>query len=122
MTRKISLPVMAALPPALLKEVHEHDLQLAVWRYAEMQGWRCHYTARSAFRLQDGSYRGTATPGWPDVIAIRAGVMWAIELKSEVGRVRPEQREWMALLADVPGVNTAIWRPRDAQAAIEALR
>jgi len=59
------------------------------------------------------------TPGFPDLVLCKPPVLIMAELKTDVGRVRPEQREWLAALAGVPGVLACVWRPRDF-AAIQA--
>lgn len=122
MTRKISLPIMAALPPKMLKEVLEHDLSVAIVRYGEERGWRAYYQRKSAMRGADGVWRGLSDKGWPDLVLVRAGRMVCAELKSEVGRVTPEQTEWLKILAAVPGVTTALWRPRDSDLIMEVLK
>ena len=121
MARKLSLPILAALPKEMLREVTERDFQLAVWRYAESRGWKCHYVYKTAQRLQDGSYRGTGTPGWPDVIAVRGEVLCAIELKAERGSATAEQKQWIAALAEVPGIQADVFKPRDAARLMEML-
>ena len=121
MARNLSLPVIAKLAAADLKAIKERDFQLAIWREAEANGWKCHYVYLTAQRLANGSYRGTGTAGWPDVVAVRGPQMYAIEVKSESGTVKPEQREWIAALNGVPGITAMVVKPRDAQAVMEAL-
>lgn len=61
-------------------------------------------------------------PGWPDLVLLRPPRLLFVELKSEKGRLTPEQQRWLDLLAQVPGVETAVWRPRDLPDAIDYLR
>ena len=111
----LSLQIIARLDPATLKGLSELEFQAAVTRHAEGNGWRVQSFRKSAAPGKDGTWRGLGNPGWPDVIAVREdGVMLALELKSETGRASPEQTEWLALLAAVPGVTARLARPRDA--------
>lgn len=53
--------------------------------------------------------------GWPDLSMVRGGssprLLFA-ELKSDTGRLDPEQVEWLAALED-SGCETYVWRPID---------
>ena len=51
--------------------------------------------------------------GYPDLTLVRDGRLLFVELKSEAGRVSPEQRIWLAELSSVPGVEVFCWRPSD---------
>ena len=55
--------------------------------------------------------------GFPDLVMVRDGRLLFVELKSEKGRLTPEQREWMDVLGDVWAnnrtVETYVWRPAD---------
>jgi hypothetical protein len=55
-------------------------------------------------------------PGFPDLVLARGGVVLHVELKSEKGKVRPEQSEWLAELGG------EIWRPSDWPGIQERLR
>ncbi len=63
--------------------------------------------------------------GLPDVIAVhptrapRRVIFW--ELKSQVGRVKPEQKAALAALEDVYGVDARVLRPSDWPAELESL-
>ena len=118
----LSLPIIARLDPATLKGLSELEFQAAVTRHAEGNGWRVQSFRKSAAPGKDGTWRGLGNPGWPDVIAVREdGVMLALELKSETGRASPEQTEWLALLAAVPGVTARLARPRDASELLKLM-
>jgi len=62
-----------------------------------------------------------STAGFPDLIAIRGARMLAIEVKSEAGRITPEQRAWLVALAAVPGVAAYVVRPADDLSALVAI-
>jgi hypothetical protein len=58
--------------------------------------------------------------GLPDIIAVRDGRLVFAELKTERGRLRPEQQAWRDELRRLTGAEYYIWRPRDWQSgAIE---
>lgn len=105
-----------------LKGVKEREFQRALWAFAEQHGWKCYYQTRPARQLKDGSWRGLAPGGWPDVIAVRDGQLLALELKSEAGRATPAQQEWVDSLNRVAGISAGIFRPRDAKTLMELLR
>jgi VRR-NUC domain len=95
----------------------EDDFQRFVTETATLYGWRwAHF--RTA--MVGGRY---VTPqsgdkGFPDLVLVRDGVVLVVELKSEDGRFRPGQREWLAAL----GPYGRCWRPRDKQAVLDTLR
>jgi len=63
-----------------------------------------------------------SAPGYPDLTLCKPGhaVIFA-ELKTAKGRLRPDQRRWLAALGDCPGVVAAVWRPSDWPAIVTAL-
>ena len=119
---RLSLQILAKLPPAELRDVKEYEFHVAVNEYARSCGWKVVYFTRSAAKGADGNWRGIAPKGWCDSFMAHPVQrrLLAAEMKSETGRVRPEQQEWLDVLA-AAGAETAIWRPRDAQAVMEAL-
>jgi hypothetical protein len=98
----------------LLGATSEAELQQAVVDLARLNGWLIFHTLDS---------RGSAA-GFPDLVLVRAGQLVVAELKTETGRVHPEQQTWLDALAgveqacqeahhDMCGVDTHIWRPSD---------
>lgn len=65
--------------------------------------------------------QGDMGKGWPDLILVRRERIIAAELKSDVAKPRPEQEDVLAWLARA-GVETHVWRPRDWDAIVAALR
>lgn len=61
------------------------------------------------------------TAGFPDLVIVGAGGVLFRELKTDTGRVDPEQRKWLADL-DGAGADAGIWRPRDFARARRELR
>jgi hypothetical protein len=82
-------------------EVTEAQWQRQVTDLAELLGWRWAHNADSR-RTQAGQ---------PDLTLIRERVVYA-ELKTDTGRVRPEQESFMAALR-AAGAEVYVWRPGD---------
>jgi hypothetical protein len=100
--------------------VSEAQFQDAVCAYARLTGWRwCHFrAARTAY--------GWRTPvsgdtGLPDLILCRDDRLVFVELKADRGRLRPDQRAWLAALEQT-SAEVYCWRPRDWPAIEAALR
>jgi hypothetical protein len=70
------------------------------------EGWRTPVSA-------DGA-------GFPDLVLVRDLVLYR-ELKSEKGRVRPDQQRWHEALATA-GADIAVWRPSDWPAIANTLQ
>ena len=80
----------------------EADLQRQVIALAESHGWLVYHTHNS---------RGSQ-PGFPDLVMARGQRVIFAELKSNLGRVRPEQQQWLDTLL-AAGQEAYLWRPRD---------
>ena len=88
----------------------EREWQAQVVDAARLMGWRVYHTHDSR----------RAAPGWPDLALVRDRLVMA-ELKTETGRVSPEQQQWLALL-DAAGVETHLWRPSDLDEVLAVLK
>lgn len=94
-------PAVAQHHPALAwKEV---AFQRSVIHLATSLGWRHYHTHRS----------DRSPAGFPDLVLVHAerGRVLYRELKTETGRVRPEQTAWLDDLT-AAGQDATIWRPR----------
>ena len=79
----------------------EAELQEAVREIAKTTGWLYYHT-----------YRSRRSPaGFPDVVLVRPPRVIFAELKSETGKLTPEQNQWIAALL-VSG-EAYVWRPGD---------
>ena len=90
----------------------EAELQAAVIDLAHLLGYRVHHSRPA--RMKDGSWRTpiAGDAGFPDLVLARSGTIIFAELKSESGRLTPEQDAWMDALRGDNGVIRAVWRPR----------
>jgi hypothetical protein len=77
----------------------EAQLQAAVIELAQMLGYRTYHT--------HDSRRSTA--GFPDLVMVRWEHLIFAELKSETGKISPEQAKWLDDLRLV--ADAFLWRP-----------
>lgn len=106
------------------RTMSEKQLSSRIRYRAKKYGWlTVHFTqARVGGTTEDG---GTwATPvggdskGWPDLVLVKAGHRLAFrELKKELGKLTPEQFDWLDLL-DSCGYDAAVWRPSDLRSGV----
>lgn len=87
-----------AVRPAL----SEGAFQTQVLDLAALRGWRPYHTHDSR----------RSHKGWPDLVLARPPRLIAVELKTDTGRLTPEQRRWLIDL-EACGLEVDLWRPRD---------
>ena len=82
----------------------EKELQAAVIELARWSGWTYMHITDS---------RKSAAVGFPDLVLLHqtTGRLLFVELKSEKGRLRPEQVVWLGLLGHRH--EALVWRPAD---------
>jgi VRR-NUC domain len=78
---------------------------------AKNRGFLCYHTRDS---------RGSA-PGFPDLICCDGHRILAIETKSRIGKLTPEQSTWLNLLQHTGLVEVYVFRPQDWPALIDIL-
>lgn len=83
--------------------ISEEVFQRQVLDLARLSGWRCYHTFDSR----------RSAAGFPDFVLVRPPVVLFAELKSEAGRLRPEQAAWLEALVACEGVEARLWRPGD---------
>jgi hypothetical protein len=90
---------------AVYEAMSEREFQADVVQGLEQRGWW-------VFVVPD--MRRTRA-GLPDILAIHPDwdFMLALELKSQGGRVRSEQREMLAIMHRIPGIYAAVVRPSE---------
>jgi hypothetical protein len=95
-------------------EAPEKLFESKVKQLALLNGWHCFHG--SPHQVRPGVYRSDGK-GYPDLTlskassASHAGGLIFAELKSAVGVISKEQREWLAALA--PWAEVYLWRPAD---------
>ncbi len=87
----------------LLQSIREKDFQQQIIEIASAYGWLVYHTYDSR----------RSQPGYPDLTLVHPTYGFIVaELKTEKGRLRPAQQQWIAAL-QANGVECYIWRPRD---------
>ena len=63
-----------------------------------------------------------SSPGWPNLALVHPTrcLFLLAELKTETGRVKPEQEQWLAWLT-AAGVDARLWRPSDWDEVVATL-
>jgi Holliday junction resolvase len=81
----------------------EAEYQAQLVQAARLLGYSVYHTTFSI-----GSDRG-----FPDLVIVGHNRLIVLEVKSEKGKVRPGQQEWIDAFASVPGVVARVVRPSD---------
>ena len=92
--------------------MNEAALQQLLTDAAELNGWLV---------FHDNDSRRNAA-GFPDLVLVKPPRVLFLELKSEIGRVRPEQHVWMDALMRSDTIGSAIVRPEHADQIIKYLQ
>ncbi|HEX3331227.1 MAG TPA: VRR-NUC domain-containing protein [Gaiellales bacterium] len=82
--------------------VHEKGVQASVVHLARLLGWAVFYVRDS---------RGSPA-GWPDLVLIRDDRLLFRELKTDRGRLSPDQQRCRERL-EKTGADVGVWRPAD---------
>ncbi|MEM0142446.1 MAG: VRR-NUC domain-containing protein [Candidatus Parvarchaeum sp.] len=86
---------------SLADTMSERDLLHNVKQLALLTKWLVYHTYDS--RRSD--------PGFPDLVLVKDRIIF-VELKTAKGRLRPQQKIWLAALEDT-GAEVYVWRPID---------
>jgi VRR-NUC domain len=100
----------------------EQSLQACVLEVARLAGWRTLHIRPA--RRADGSWRTPVAgdgKGWPDLTLVRPPRLLFVELKSERGKLRPEQQDWLDVLRLLPQAEVYLWTPADWNALVQVL-
>jgi hypothetical protein len=120
--------------------VSEAAFQRQVMDLAEIYGWLVFHPADNRPSAHTDRVQNVV-PGFPDLVLVRGACLAFVELKTDKGKVRQEQRDWLdafsrvaegisdlaraaygtARLAglgvpipgEIPSVHAFVWRPRD---------
>jgi hypothetical protein len=92
--------------------VSEATFQKQVIQYARLMGWRsAHFRASLNARGKWQTAVAGDGVGFVDLVLVKDRVIFA-ELKTDTGRIRPEQREWIEAI-NAAGGTAVVWRPSD---------
>ncbi len=89
----------------------EAEFQKQILQAARTFGWLRYHT----------SFSLGSSPGFPDLVLVKAPRVIFAELKRQSGNTTPEQDVWLACLRECPGIETYLWRPNDLEAAVAIL-
>jgi hypothetical protein len=81
--------------------ISEKEFQAQILQLARLAGWKAYHTFDSR----------RSTAGFPDLVLVRPPVVLFVELKSEEGKLRPEQKAWLEVLSRCERVEARLWRP-----------
>ena len=95
----------------------EKDFQNTVIELAELHGWIVYHVANVKHHL-----RARSSVGFPDLVAVRPPRVIFAELKTEKGKVTPDQRIWFRALLDSGKVEVYLWRPSMWDQIVRILR
>tara|TARA_R110000744_G_scaffold154674_4_gene269775 strand:+ start:155 stop:550 length:396 start_codon:yes stop_codon:yes gene_type:complete len=92
--------------------ISEEDFMRSVIKIASDCGWFVYHTPDSR----------RSQAGFPDLTLVsRTGDIIFTELKSQKGRIRKEQQEWLDRLRENGHIDVYLWRPSDLQDIINRL-
>ena len=98
----------------------EAQFQAQVIQIARLNGWRVFHPMK--MQTRDGSWRTALSGdrGWPDLcLAHRERGFIVAELKTDKGKLSPDQVKWLQELA--PWAECHLWRPQDLDAIARRL-
>ncbi len=104
---------------AAAKRIARHDSSLL--SEAEFSRLVAEIARLGGFRSYHPYSSRKSEHGFPDWTLAKPGRLIFAELKTESGKVRPEQLAWLDLLATVPGVEAYLWRPSQLDEIAETL-
>lgn len=104
-----------------LASIHESEASFmgAVLDLARFRGWMVHHQ-RPARTGKGWRSAITGSPGWPDLAMVRDGRLILAELKSEKGRLSPDQEAWRDELRQTQA-EYYVWRPSSWEDVVRTL-
>jgi hypothetical protein len=92
--------------------ITERDLTGYVRDVAKALGWRRYHTWLSR----------NSPSGFPDEVLVRPPRLIFAELKSDRGKLSPDQQAWLEDLREVPCLEVHVWTPAQMDEIAEVLR
>jgi len=95
----------------------EADFVKRIIDTAHLLHWKCtHFLPAHTGKGWRTALQGD--PGFVDIVLAKGGCVLHVEVKTDTGRVRPDQIEW----AKEIGPSYRLWRPRDWDVILEELK
>ena len=100
------------------RDITEKQFEAQIKDLAKLFGWKYYHTWRSIH----------SPAGFPDCVMVRNGQLIFAELKSEKGKLTPEQDEWLDALIGVAKhtnfqeIQVYLWRPHMIEEIVKILR
>lgn len=104
------------------KEISEKDFLSQIIDLLKLFHWRFEHT------FEQRIYARRTSKGFPDIVAVRPPRLLFIELKSEKGKLTPEQEAWLENLREcsrgifAEGLEVYLWRPSMFDEILEILK
>jgi hypothetical protein len=116
------------MPPRLTpkermwRTIPERDIQTTVIEMARRLGYLVFHHHDSRRQVRPGVFVGDRdAKGFPDLVLLRPPRMVVIECKKELGKVEPEQQEWLDAFAAC-GAEVHVVRPSNMDDVLKAIR
>lgn len=92
----------------------EHDIQSAIRLKLSELGYAVFRINSGKVKMADGRWFDTGVPkGFSDLIAVKAGRVYFLEVKNETGKASPEQLNFLAVMRDRYGCVADVVRSVD---------
>jgi len=92
----------------------EHDIQNSIRMKLSELGYCVFRVNVGRFKTEDGRWFDTGLPkGFSDLMAVKDGRVYFLEVKTETGKASPEQLNFLAVMRDRYGCVTSIVRSVD---------
>jgi hypothetical protein len=105
----------------IIIQKNEKQWQRVVMDYARLRGWTVRHFHDSRKQITNGQLVGDRDAAdVPDLELVRPPRFVKVELKSNIGRIKPGQQRYMDLLREC-GLEVYIWRPRDYDEMMKVL-
>jgi VRR-NUC domain-containing protein len=92
-------------------QMTERELRQSIVRAAREFGWRVYFTWSSMH----------SPAGFPDLCMVRGDRLLFAELKTDKGKVTPDQQAWVDELRASGRCEVHLWRPADIEDAYKVL-
>lgn len=96
---------------------NEYHFTQSIRKAAQQLGWLEYHTCHTP----DKKYLNKTSPGFPDLVLTKNGIVIFAELKMPKGKLTIAQKEWAKALRKSEGVKYYLWRPDDWDFILEIL-